>query len=95
MLLRLQLLWKVDQGEALDVSGIPDAAMRSAVMALLSTLPLRRTKQVARRCTARPDLVPLQRLADDGSSRTSTTPPPLCLSGVCPSSVACEELVLC
>lgn len=44
----LQLLWKVDQGNALDVSGVADTAMRERLVELLSNLPLDRTKQVLR-----------------------------------------------
>jgi hypothetical protein len=41
-----QLLWTVDQGSALDVSGVADAAMRERLIELLSSLPLRCTKKV-------------------------------------------------
>ncbi len=41
-----QLLWKVDQGDALDISGLPDAVLLERLTLLLSNLPLRRTKQV-------------------------------------------------
>lgn len=42
-----QLLWTIDQGQALDVSGIADAEMRTGVTELLSQLPTQRTaKQV-------------------------------------------------
>ncbi len=44
----LQLLWKVDQGNALDVSGVADTAMRERLVELFSNLPLERTKQVLR-----------------------------------------------
>ena len=42
----LQLLRTLDQGEALDISGLPDARLRAALEALLGNLSLRRTRQV-------------------------------------------------
>lgn len=36
----------MDQGSALDVSGVADAAMRGRLIELLSSLPLRCTKKV-------------------------------------------------
>lgn len=44
--LLLQLLWTVDQGSALDVSGVADASMRERLINLLSNLPLERTKKM-------------------------------------------------
>lgn len=40
-----QLLWTVDQGNALDVSGVADVTMRERLIELFSNLPLERTKK--------------------------------------------------
>jgi hypothetical protein len=41
-----QLLWRVDQGEAVDVSGIPDVELRSRLLRLFHNLPLRKSQKV-------------------------------------------------
>lgn len=48
LLALLQLLWTVDQGNALDVSGVADVGMRERLIELFSNLPLERTKKVQR-----------------------------------------------
>ena len=42
----VQLLRTLDAGEALDVSGLPDQALRARLVQLLNNLDLRRTRQV-------------------------------------------------
>jgi hypothetical protein len=44
----VQLLRTLDAGEALDVSGLPDPALRARLIQLLSNIQLRRTRQVLR-----------------------------------------------
>ena len=42
----VQLLWRVDHGEALAVAGIPDAVLRNRLEQLFVALGLRRTSKV-------------------------------------------------
>ena len=42
-----QVLRTLDAGEAMDVSGLPDPALRSRLIQLLGNLQLRRTRQVS------------------------------------------------
>jgi len=41
-----ELLWKVDSGEAVDIAGLPDAQLRSALRACFDYLNLHITSQV-------------------------------------------------
>ena len=45
-----QLLWTVDQGQALEVSGVADTAMRGRLVELLSNLPLLALRNVQSLC---------------------------------------------
>ncbi len=44
--LPLQMLWRVDQGEAANVSGVPDPALKGQLVEFLELLRLKRNDKV-------------------------------------------------
>jgi hypothetical protein len=42
----LQLLWRIDQGEAVQIAGIPDAQLRQQLDALFANINLAKTSKV-------------------------------------------------
>lgn len=50
----LQMLWRVDQGEAANISGVPDPVLKGHLAQLLELLRLRRNDKVRRLTTSTP-----------------------------------------
>ena len=46
--MRVQLLWRIDQGEAVQISGIPDPWLRDQLQQLFGNLSLASSSKVCR-----------------------------------------------